>query len=916
MESRSKSKPTTKDKTSTNNNQNNFNNIWSNTMIGGPTSDINNNNDDNNNSSSFLPSSSLSLDYQSVAESYEELDSLSDISTEKSDGGGEESNRNKDGNKKKQSKGQSSSSAIDRQNENTEAVTVDQKTRSKNREHAKKTRIRKKNYIESLRETVKRYSEDNDRIERNSRITLSRLVEQTRVRKQVLQTMFYFRAIAETSVSKWSTILDENFVFVMPITPYRSFPPSQVMNGQRLVRGVDGMIKDTASLSVLVQSIGQAKDDGLQVRIQYYSELDDGIMSGNSFMCRWLMKTENVVERGARQEVYKHGMVEAVFTPQNKLIKLEMTFDVMSFMQQLRRASGRYEFHVVPNTVSQAISDDNSDARLIVEAVEPFPITSVNQSWCSLLNYKSSDVVGKNFNVFRGAETEEHLFTELVRCFGAGEAKAVRITGYTSDGARTRLFLKAFPLYSGSVVTHFLCIFESAFDFLSAPSDSTINVAGNPGHTLPYPSDILTNSSAIRTDSEGKMTSSRPSASSNTQSISDINATSSNPNKNHFSNLKSAGGPDHSQIQQYTKSTTSKHVSSVSDSLSGSDNCTDNANSHPSDSLIQRAKGNGNIVISDTKNLSSNHARNDSSQLFPCNQDTLSQHFFNHKSDSLPPHSLSSKRGRDERMQQVEKKSNSTSSLSSDQNIFGLTIDEMTNKLKFGGGDDSTVNLDVFNTGFDSDLFPPQQQSSSQQQIPQMGAATSSFVYNSMAIQQQISDAHSSMHKQHLHLQAKMDQSTSKPSQYASSGLSVSPDLKDNMENMTGQGQGHSQGNMQGYGGSVTSQSQEQQGELAMNAASVIYGVLGEVSTFDWTDFLEEDNCYNVTNASVSGSMRESVREAPITNFNTSNSSSSSTFNNGADWTTSKSAAAVPCSQNVLMIPKVEPKVTSNSSDN
>ena len=127
--------------------------------------------------------------------------------------------------------------------------------------------------------------------------------------------------------------------------------------------GVDGMIKDTISLHVLIQSIGQIKDDGqqvcivhnifynmcipytlcvctnvcairkclpysvidvytnfaynyfiltiyytihpiilytIQVRMQYYSELDDGIMSYDSFMCRWLMKTENAVERGAR----------------------------------------------------------------------------------------------------------------------------------------------------------------------------------------------------------------------------------------------------------------------------------------------------------------------------------------------------------------------------------------------------------------------------------------------------------------------------------------------------------------------------------------------------------------------------------------------------------------------------------------
>ena len=46
------------------------------------------------------------------------------------------------------------------------------------------------------------------------------------------------------------------------------------------------------------------------------------------------------------QEVYKHGMVEANFSPQNKLLRLEMAFDVMSFMQQLRRSSGRYDFQV------------------------------------------------------------------------------------------------------------------------------------------------------------------------------------------------------------------------------------------------------------------------------------------------------------------------------------------------------------------------------------------------------------------------------------------------------------------------------------------------------------------------------------------------------------------------------------------
>jgi hypothetical protein len=40
--------------------------------------------------------------------------------------------------------------------------------------------------------------------------------------------MFFYRASAETSVRRWESILDDSFQLVLPITPYRSFPPSEV----------------------------------------------------------------------------------------------------------------------------------------------------------------------------------------------------------------------------------------------------------------------------------------------------------------------------------------------------------------------------------------------------------------------------------------------------------------------------------------------------------------------------------------------------------------------------------------------------------------------------------------------------------------------------------------------------------------
>lgn len=68
-------------------------------------------------------------------------------------------------------------------------------------------------------------------------------------------------------------------------------------------------------------------------------------------MCQWLMKTDNAVECGVQCEVFSHGMLRAYFSPDNRIKRLEIVFDVMSFMQQLQRAVGRGEFRMVPNTV-------------------------------------------------------------------------------------------------------------------------------------------------------------------------------------------------------------------------------------------------------------------------------------------------------------------------------------------------------------------------------------------------------------------------------------------------------------------------------------------------------------------------------------------------------------------------------------
>jgi hypothetical protein len=80
--------------------------------------------------------------------------------------------------------------------------------------------------------------------------------------------------------------------------------------------------------------------------VQYFSGPNESVMSDNTFMCKWQMVTINAVENGSKNEIMKQGMIKATFSTQNKLVYLEHIFDVMSFMQQLRRASGKYDFHV------------------------------------------------------------------------------------------------------------------------------------------------------------------------------------------------------------------------------------------------------------------------------------------------------------------------------------------------------------------------------------------------------------------------------------------------------------------------------------------------------------------------------------------------------------------------------------------
>lgn len=114
------------------------------------------------------------------------------------------------------------------------------------------------------------------------------------------------------------------------------------------------------------------------MKVSAVCQFKEAVIEDDVLMCKWDLSSSNAKSLGCNEELTLFGMLKAILTPYNKLVYLELIFDVMSFMQQLRRATGRNDFVVVPNTYPLAI-ENCMDARVITEAVAPYRIVYVNQ---------------------------------------------------------------------------------------------------------------------------------------------------------------------------------------------------------------------------------------------------------------------------------------------------------------------------------------------------------------------------------------------------------------------------------------------------------------------------------------------------------------------------------------------------------
>lgn len=236
--------------------------------------------------------------------------------------------------------------------------------RDRNREHAKNTRLRKKMYVTKLKELFDKMTAQRTADEAERRALGLRIHEMQTIRKNVVRLLLSYRSTNMRDREKWAVILDESFEFTLPITPYRSFPKHNIVNSSHVVTGIDAVIADTASLALMAQSICYGTPQwqaaikcGQACRLAYTVSRDDMVVAGEWVMCRFSLRTEGSEQVGALYGCVQHGMLQAHFNSENKLVAAEMMFDVMGFMQQLQVSFFSFYYYFISGLREGGIDD-------------------------------------------------------------------------------------------------------------------------------------------------------------------------------------------------------------------------------------------------------------------------------------------------------------------------------------------------------------------------------------------------------------------------------------------------------------------------------------------------------------------------------------------------------------------------------
>jgi len=100
--------------------------------------------------------------------------------------------------------------------------------RDRNREHARSTRMRKKAYVQKLKDLVEGLHAERAEQVRARRVAVQHLAEQQQVRRSVVRRFLQYHCNFERAPRQWKTLLEDDFWLKQPVTPYRAFRRAEI----------------------------------------------------------------------------------------------------------------------------------------------------------------------------------------------------------------------------------------------------------------------------------------------------------------------------------------------------------------------------------------------------------------------------------------------------------------------------------------------------------------------------------------------------------------------------------------------------------------------------------------------------------------------------------------------------------------
>jgi hypothetical protein len=352
--------------------------------------------------------------------------------------------------------------------------------RDRNREHAKNTRLRKKAYVAKLTNLVNQLSRIKEVESCGRRLLGERIARLQSIRKNAVRTFLEYRSFNVLDRVKWTKIMDENVVTTMPITPFRWFHKADIVNSERVLVGIDALMRDNASQSFMANNIGRGNDAWKccitnsnyqqQPLLIYHIQDEDMIAAGELVMCCYILSLDNSSPDAERTQCSQSGMLQCKFNRANKIVAVEFICDVMGFMQQLQRSGLMSpENSIVPNTLSMALQPSN-DPRIIVRIEAPFPVVHMNEAWTNIkpsshmlteVQYVTDAMrAAPEFHTGKNPlHTFQQLFTEA--CTGRPVSGIVpvleNVDGKENETAMGLNFVKILPLADrGDHISHVL----------------------------------------------------------------------------------------------------------------------------------------------------------------------------------------------------------------------------------------------------------------------------------------------------------------------------------------------------------------------------------------------------------------------------------------------------------------------------